>query len=100
MKYLRDAGLIDGRQYSKIKGEIRKGAKEATREFATGLEKYTTYQKVAAAVLGISAVGLFLTLGTKITGGVIGVAGNNETIAAVLGGMFIISSLVLFFKRI
>ncbi len=100
IEVLRDAGLINGRQYSKIKDKIRKGAKEATREFASNLEKYTTYQKVAAVVLGISGVGLLLTLGTKITGGVIGIANNNETIAAILGGMFIVSSLVLFFKRI
>lgn len=64
-----------------------------------GLEKYTTYQKVAAVVLGVSTVGLLLTFGKNITGGVIGVANGNETIAAVLGGMFIISSLVLFFKK-
>lgn len=63
-----------------------------------GVEWYEKIDKVTPIVLGISGVGLLLMFGNGITGGAIGVADGN-IIPAIIGSMFIVSSLVLFFKR-
>jgi len=100
LEELREDGTINDSTYRKMNQDLRKSIKGARRELAGGLEKYSAYephQKVAAAVLGISGVGLLLMFGNGMTGGVIGVTDNN-IVATILGGMFIVSSLILFFK--
>ena len=94
---LKDAGLIGGSQYSKIKGNIRKGAKEATREFGSRLEKYAQY-KVASSIFGIFGVGLIIASKIGITGNVVGnQISNNPSIIA--GAVLLVLALGLFLGR-
>ena len=100
LEMLKEDGL-DEVTYARINKNLTEGMKKSRGEAIGGLEKYSLYephQKVAAAVLGVSGVGLLLMFGNGMTGGVIGATDNN-IVAAILGGMFIVSSLVLFFKK-
>jgi len=93
---LKHYGLIDERKYNTLKKSIREKTKEGTEGVVSGIEKYATYQKVAASIFGILGVLILIVSGAGITGNVIGNLSNSTT--GIVGGFLILVSLILFFK--
>ena len=92
---LKHYGLIKEGEYHDWKKYITKTAEEGLKNVVSGIKKYAT-QPVAASLLGIFGLGLLILSGTKITGAVIG-GFSNGTIG-LLGGFFILVSLILFLR--
>ena len=91
--------IIDSRKYNLIKKNIRRKVKESEEEAVSAVEKYSMPKSMAAAVLGISGIGIFLATGTGITGNVISNAAVNSSLLGFsIGTILIASSLLLFFR--
>lgn len=93
---LKHYGVIDKRNYGALKKSVIKRAKQGAQEVVGGIEKYATYQKAAASVLGIFGIGLLILSGVKMTGAVIG--NFSSGITGLIGGFLILISLILFLK--
>ncbi|MCL5730477.1 MAG: hypothetical protein M1165_02840, partial [Candidatus Pacearchaeota archaeon] len=94
---LKEADLIDSRQYSRIKENIRRGFKQSHAQAVSGLEKYSTYG--AAAIFGVLGISLLVASGLNLTGGVIGSALGKNLLTGVIGSILVISALALLLKK-
>ncbi|MDP7521185.1 MAG: hypothetical protein QF567_03040 [Candidatus Pacearchaeota archaeon] len=93
---LKHYGLIDKQKYNLMKKSIRQKTTKEAGNIVGGIEKYLTPQKVAVSILGIFGVGLLISSGMNITGGVIGNLSSGTT--GLIGGFLFLISLALFFK--
>ncbi|MCK5149469.1 hypothetical protein KAJ87_00905 [Candidatus Pacearchaeota archaeon] len=93
---LKHYGLINEGKYNNLKKSIRNKTKKGAESVVSGIEKYATYQKVAASIFGIFGIGLLILSGAKITGAVIGNFFNSAI--GLIGGFLTLISLILFLK--
>lgn len=95
----KEEGSVSEGEYRRVSKMIAEGVKESHGEYLSKLEKYAQYepQKIAAAILGIFGIGIFLVSGAEITGRVIG--GTNGNISGVFLGIFLLAVSGILFLR-
>ena len=95
---LKSYELLDERKYNMIKGEIEGRVEEEIGKFGESYKSYVKPKKVAAVVLAIFGVILFVLSRAGLTGNVIGASAGNTIGGAVALVMLIIAGF-LFLKR-
>ncbi len=94
---LKSEGLIDKKKWDYLKSNMKENAKHAHDKVVGSLEKNVMDYKLAASILGVLGIGIFLISQASLTGNVIG---QTETAGGFLGIVLFLASLVLIFKKV
>ncbi len=94
----KEEGSISAAEYRRLSKNIAGGVKESHGEYLSKLEKYAQYSnEIAAAILGIFGIGIFLFSGAEITGNVVG--GTTGNITGVFTGIILLAVSGILFLR-